>query len=456
VTKIKNGHTSSWSKGLTKENNQSLQQAASKSSKTKRRKFALGEIQAWSKGLTKENDSRLTLQAAKSRDAYAAGEHIPWAKGLSKETDERVAEMARNVKKSMNEKSRRKRLDGLKRLSSEEVSRRLETGVSLFDLISDITDYTRDRHTNMKFKCKNCGLVQTKSLIQALSNKCDSCTPPTSAGHAALARWLQEITEGVLVCDRSTISPYELDIVLPEQHIAIEYNGLYFHSSEFKDKDYHTMKTRMAKDVGYRLIHVFEDEWLQRPEIVKSSLLHAIGKSPRTIFARKCSLSVVNSTQKRDFFEANHMDGNAGSSIAWGLFCQDEMVACLSLRRPMHKKYRGSLEICRFATLNGMHVTGGLGKLIAQARRHCKIVGCSRLITYVDTRLGNGEGYRAVGFKDVETTINRFWWTDGKNRIDRFKVRADREAGLTEQQVAEQHGVVKIWGCPNLILEMKL
>lgn len=456
ITKIENGHTSSWAKGLTKENSDSLKQGAKKRSATLSKLYRTGQLHPWSKGRTKENDDRLLKQSNDSKLAYASGKYQPWAKGLSKESDPRVADMAINVKKSMNDKSRRKRLDGLKRLSAEEISRRLEAGSSLFELISNIDDYTRDRHINMKFRCKNCDLVQTKSLLQALSNKCDSCTPPTSAGHADMIRWLQENTDNVLSCDRSVIAPYELDIVLPHQGIAVEYNGLYFHSSVFKDKDYHAMKTRMARDAGFRLIHVFEDEWLQRPDVVKSSLLHAIGKSPRTIFARKCSLSVVNSAQKRDFFNVNHMDGDAGSSTAWGLFYEDKMVACLSLRKPMQKKHKNSLEICRFATLNNVHVVGGLGKLTASALQHCRSIGCCRLMTYVDTRFGDGGGYRAVGFVDVETTVNRFWWTDGKNRIDRFKVRADKEAGLTEQQVADQHGVVKIWGCPNLVMEVRI
>ena len=114
------------------------------------------------------------------------------------------------------------------------------------------------------------------------------------------------------------------------------------------------------------------------------------------------------------------------------------------------------VELCRFSCELGTHVMGGLSKLIKVAADWARQNGFCEILTYVDTRHGNGGGYAASGFKVVGKTSNRFWWTDDIYRYDRFVFRANSKAGLTEQQVAKRAGVKKIWGCPNLILTLAL
>ena len=61
--------------------------------------------------------------------------------------------------------------------------------------------------------------------------------------------------------DRKLIFPYELDIVIPERKLAIEFNGLFWHQLTNRKSGYHLMKTEMCEKIGYRLIHIWEDEW---------------------------------------------------------------------------------------------------------------------------------------------------------------------------------------------------
>ena len=105
--------------------------------------------------------------------------------------------------------------------------------------------------------------------------------------------------------DRELIAPYELDIVIPELHLAIEFNGIYWHSCFYKDENYHLMKTELCESKGYRLIHIFEDEW---NEITKEKLKQIFedkevitsGIYPRTWFSLhdKRYLAVIHSKQK--------------------------------------------------------------------------------------------------------------------------------------------------------------
>ena len=92
----------------------------------------------------------------------------------------------------------------------------------------------------------------------------------------------------ILENDRNIISPKELDIYIPQKNLAIEFDGLYFHSTKFgKDSDYHLGKTLACEEKGIRLIHIFEDEWLFKRQIVESIIKSALGIYKQKIFARK-------------------------------------------------------------------------------------------------------------------------------------------------------------------------
>ena len=75
---------------------------------------------------------------------------------------------------------------------------------------------------------------------------------------------------------RNIISPYELDIYLPEYRLAIEYNGAYWHS--LKDKFYHLNKTILCREKNIQLFHIFEDDdiklWYDRVEDFINGVIH--------------------------------------------------------------------------------------------------------------------------------------------------------------------------------------
>ena len=80
--------------------------------------------------------------------------------------------------------------------------------------------------------------------------------------------------------DRSVIPPLELDIVIPEHNLAIEFNGLLWHSEKYgKDRNYHSHKTNLCAEKGYRLIHIWEDDWRDRKDIELAFIKQLVGKS---------------------------------------------------------------------------------------------------------------------------------------------------------------------------------
>ena len=69
--------------------------------------------------------------------------------------------------------------------------------------------------------------------------------------------------------DKKLIKPHELDIVIPEIKLAVEFNGDYWHSTEFKLPGFHLNKVLEANKKGYRLIHIWENEF----ENIKNKLI---------------------------------------------------------------------------------------------------------------------------------------------------------------------------------------
>lgn len=95
--------------------------------------------------------------------------------------------------------------------------------------------------------------------------------------------------------DWKTISPYQLDILIPELNIAIEFNGNYWHSDKFLMKnhnmtseEYHTMKSLMCKEKGINLLFVWEYDWYENSDLILQELEKVFqGKKPSSILIKK-------------------------------------------------------------------------------------------------------------------------------------------------------------------------
>lgn len=442
-----------WAKGLTKENSEVIRQRAESSAREIKKTFSDGRRQ-WNAGLSASSDHRIAALKDKIIDDFNSGRRVAWHKGKDKMSCPGLQKMSDSIRKRFEDRSLRNRLTAIKRLSSDEIMERLRTNASSLELVSNIQQYTRDRHNNLVFRCKECGDTRQRSLLSALTNRCHTCNPNGSKAQLEISKFIRQLGISHVISNRSEISPYELDIWSSSAGIAIEYNGLYFHNENFKDKNYHSKKTDLANKRNIKLLHIFEDEWRERRQIIESVVSNKFGIANKRIFARKCEIRMISRTERKSFFESTHIDGDAPARIAWGLFFEGSLVAALSLRRPLNKKYAESIELCRFSCVLNTVVVGGLSKLVKKARMWSAKNSFSNIMTYVDTRHGDGHGYEKIGFNVIGKTANRFWWTDDVNRYDRFVFRADSKNGLTEKQVAEKAGVKKIWGCPNLILTL--
>ena len=167
------------------------------------------------------------------------------------------------------------------------------------------------------WECPKCGGRWERRLLSMVEKpRCLVCSKEygsTSIGEREVLKYIRTIIEEehiIIANDRRTISK-ELDIYTPEISIAIEFNGIYWHTEKHgKGRKYHYNKWKECKDKGIQLITIWEDEWRDKQDIAKSMLAHKLGASQdKRVYARKTKIVSLNSSIARKFLEEHHIQG---------------------------------------------------------------------------------------------------------------------------------------------------
>ena len=289
---------------------------------------------------------------------------------------------------------------------------------------------------------------------------CPACYPPMtmiSFLEKEIVDFVKSIcAENIIEYDRTLISPQELDIYIPGKKIAIEFDGLYWHSENAgKEENYHLNKTVECEKRGVRLVHVFEDEWLYKQDIVKDRIKSALGIYDKRIYARKCGLMEVDSEMADDFMERNHLQGASHSAIQYGLFYEDELVSIMTFGKPrFNRNY--DWELIRYASKLGMQVIGGASRLL----KHFMKLHSGSIISYADKRYSNGDIYDILGFRKLHDSTPNYWYIRKDMRLSRYqcqkhllpKLLGDGfDSNLTEEENMFLNGFCKVYDYGNMV-----
>lgn len=283
-----------------------------------------------------------------------------------------------------------------------------------------------------------------------------------STGEKAVGDFLK--SHGIVIeCNnRHLIHPYEIDIYVPSHRVAVEYCGLYWHSElNGKDRNYHLTKHNRCEQKGIRLITIFEDEYIDKSDLVHSKLLSILGLSTNLekINARDCEIREITSSEKRDFLKANHIQGDDKSTIKLGLLHNNSLVAVMTFAKPSRvrtsihtQNIKGLWELNRFAVDTTKNVRGAAGKLLSHFVRNYE---WKTVYSYADKRWSNGNLYRLLGFEKVSDTPPNYWYVPRGyyKRIYRYQftkyklVEEGFDKDKSESQIMKERGYTKIWDC---------
>ena len=316
------------------------------------------------------------------------------------------------------------------------------------------------------------------STLQAhlfYGKECPVCKPHNLSGaEQEICNFLTQNNFKLSTNNRHIIKPKELDIYITEKKIAIEFDGTYWHSELYKSNDYHLQKTIDCEKQGIQLIHIFEDEWLEKRSIVESRLLNLLGCTKYNIGARKCKIKQVPIEQERSFLQTNHLQGYVASTICYGLYYYNKpnnkeyLVALMSFG-PLristgNKPQEGQYELYRFVTAKNFSITGGASRLF---KHFIKIFNPKKIISFADRRWSihsENNLYSKLGFKLKSISKPNYFYVEKSiaKRHSRFKFTKHKlkELGcpdnMTEHEFMNSIGYFQLYDCGQLVYEYSI
>lgn len=255
------------------------------------------------------------------------------------------------------------------------------------------------------------------------------------------------------------------NILVKNKNVAFEIDYLNVNNEKnIPNKNYHIKRTYEYENNGVKLIHIFDDEWLNKNEICKSRIKNILGLTDNRIFARKCNMLEVDNDIAKNFMNTNHIQGWVTSKYCYGLYYQNELVSLMTfgqMRKNLGRKnVEGKYELLRFANKNGLTVVGGASRLL---KHFIKTVRPDSIITYADRRWSVGNMYEQIGFVFKHMSQpNYFYIVDGKRR-NRFAFRKDilvSKYGCSkddsEHNFCFNKGWYRIYDCGTKVFELNL
>lgn len=324
-------------------------------------------------------------------------------------------------------------------------------------------------HKNITISCNKCchefNIIW--NIFQQGGGICPNCFPlkyGISKAEKDIAEYIKSLGIDIIENNRDIIKPKELDIVIPELNIAIEYCGLWCNSTDGnncvdnKPESYHLDKLNSCLNNNYRLITIFEDEWVLRNDVVKSCLSQKLKISTKKIFARKCKLKQLRSEVKKDFFESNHLQGDTVSSVNYGLYFDNELVCAMSFKQTNSIGKIWHLE--RYCCKPFITVIGGPSKLLSHFKKNNE---WNKIITYADKRWSEGNVYTQLGFDKINDTQPNYWYWGNdiigrKHRLNFTKKlltsSKNFDEKLSEREIMLLDGYNRIYDCGSIRFEM--
>lgn len=260
------------------------------------------------------------------------------------------------------------------------------------------------------------------------------------------------------------ITPYELDIYLPDYGLAIECDPTITHNSTVagfgpsdtpKSRSYHKMKSDLCEQQGIFLYHLFGYDWSTRPEVCKSMLASLLGATDRHIYARSCEVRDVSAADATAFLESNHRQGASVASVRLGLYLNSELVSLMTFSKPRSTISSGAdWELVRFCSKLNTTVVGGASKLYNQfIRQFCP----NSVVSYSDRAHTRGKLYSILGFQFQRESDPGYVWVNlktdraysrvnaQKRNIAKFLDDPNIDLTKTETEIMASHGFVQVF-----------
>jgi len=330
----------------------------------------------------------------------------------------------------------------------------------------DLEQYEGLKNGSYDFECLVCSSVFNQRIDGTFHfPSCPKCFPKNrSKGEQEV----YEFINNLIVAENNkrfkkdteddSYSYHELDVFVPSKNIGFEYDGVYYHSEAggSKHSSYHLEKNSFFLAEGVQVFHVWENEWREKQEIVKSIIKNKLGLTSNKLFARKLTIKEVSKKETKSFLIQNHIQGFAPSKWNYGLYDGNDLKCLLTLDKPRYnKKYE--YEIIRFCSLLDTNVIGGFSRLL----KHFEVlVSPKSIITYADKRYSAGNVYEKNGFSLSHSSAPNYYYTnnylivESRHKFQKHKLKdllENFDSNKTEWENMRENGYDRIWDLGNYV-----
>lgn len=323
-------------------------------------------------------------------------------------------------------------------------------------------------NSEVEIRCKEHGVFLQRGSDHLAGCNCPICAGIGSEGQRQLTDFLRGLGVEVLENYRIGLGKHEVDCYIPEAKLAIEYDGLKWHSTLHRPKTHALNKRNALESSGVSLVRIFEDEWLLKQEVIKSLLSSRLGLSKSKAYARNTEVVEVSDVEARKFYGSHHIQGWRRNGKNFGLALEGKLVAVMTFTSSLSHRgvqAEGVQELARFAT--STNVVGAASRLL---KALVKVTNAKLVVSYSDNRLFSGKMYSALGFKEVHKTEPSYTYWDSKSsnlKGRQHKANFTREKlqtmlgerfdpKLTEKENCELAGFYQVFDCGLTKWELKM
>lgn len=262
---------------------------------------------------------------------------------------------------------------------------------------------------------------------------CKKCNSFRSKGEREVEEFVKSLGFEVETTNRKILNGEEIDIYIPSKNVAIEYNGLRWHSEEFKGKNYHLNKTIQCQKQGIQLIHIFEDEWKNKCEIVKSYIKSILGINEINLTSDGYTIQYISTKETKQFIKTNCLEEYHNSSIKIGVIQKEQLISIMTFKKVNNGN---AYQIVQYCNKKNYNITNSIKIILDYFINTYKP---SVLTVNVDRRYNNGKLYEEFGFIKVGETKLLCYYIQDYQRTVKFVQNA-----------------LKIYDCGKICYEYKI
>ena len=283
----------------------------------------------------------------------------------------------------------------------------------------------RDENGKVTITCPIHGNYQQDPIDHIAGRGCPKCAGTISKPEEEIKKHILALSpnENIIQGSYKILGKKEIDLYFPDKKIAIEFDGIYWHTEQFgRGKYYHLDKLNGCNKNGINLMHIFEDEWIEHKDVVLAKITHIlhIGSYEKKIRGHKCTVNEISQLIAKPFFENNHIQGYVPGSIILGAFYDSVLVGAVIFKK---EATEGCYELTRMATKNNYLCHGVCGKLF---KYFVNNYNPTRIKSFADRRWTidkDSNLYTSLGFKLDETLAPDYRYVVNNQRLHKFGFR---------------------------------